>query len=58
MKKLYYLLVIALACYLPTNVHAQDEKKENTEESKEGDKKKNGKIKPYAEVITDERHHR
>lgn len=54
MKKLCYLLALALAIYLPTNITAQESKTEDTAESAEGDKKKKDKIKPYDEVITGE----
>ena len=55
MKKLYYLLVFTLAFYLPTTTsYAQEGATENKEAAKDGEKKKNGKIKPYAEVITED----
>lgn len=55
MKKFYSLLVFALTISLPqSGLFAQEKKSDKTEEAQNGDKKKNGKIKPYAEVITEE----
>lgn len=56
MKKLCYLLGLTLAIlYLPSSsLLAQDEKTESVEGSKENGKSNKSKIKPYAEVITED----